>query len=705
MIKAITRNVLFGLSVALFPAVHAQTASLLQPFPPPEKLLPGEQTAPAQQAPDGFLLPVRFTPAVDRVYWDLPLPRRIPSDATTLCLDLSCPDTVPIRGLTVHLQSGDGWYNAAPGFTAGAHRVITLPRGLFQAENSPGPWQKSRRLRLSAWRQNDGDTRIILHDITTRADPVAVIRATGLTAPGETAFAASLADRCGRLLTKANIPFTVIDDSFDDLDGFKLLLLPYAPKLPDKQLNRLDRFVKHNGKLIVFYNASEPLGALLGVRPGSWQGTAAGEEWTALVCDDTRLAGAPLRVPHVTNSILPPFATSSYHARAIATWADDTGRMTDQPAGVLTDRGAWFAHVPTLAYPSAVSLVRALAFALVPEAQTPVAASGVRATAGSLPKAPPAEIRAAWCNAARHPRGWNGLLQNLSTNGISTLFVRWPLLDAQNRADPLAALQAASRKQGVAVHAWFACLTLDGAAPDQRAKFEREGRLMRDAAGNALPWLCPSLPENRTFLIGGLRDLARRGVQGIHLDYLRYPDAGCYAPATRRAFEAVLGAPVAAWPADVLAGGRHAAAFQKFRCDTITAFAREARAAIRAAAPSVTVSAAVFPTPDAAASRGQNWPAWLHEGLLDFACPMIYTESAADFAAALDACLAAAPASLLVPGIGTGADESQLDDVTTALQISHVRNRRLAGFAFFAVDDELMTSILPALSLKQGHRH
>lgn len=700
MITAIPRNVFLGLSVALLSAVHAQTASLLQPFPPPEKILPGEQTAPAQLAPDGFLLPVRFTPAVDRVYWDLPLSRRIPSDATTLCLDLSCPDAAPIRGLTVHLQSGDGWYSAAPGFTAGAHRVITLPRGLFQAENSPGPWQKSRRLRLSVWRQHDGNTRLLLHDITARADTVAVIRATELTAPGEAAFAASLADRCGRLLTKAGIPFAVTDDTFDDLGSFKLLLLPYAPKLPDKQLDRLTRFVNRRGKVIVFYNASEPLGALLGVRPGAWQGTAAGEEWTALVCDDTRLAGAPRRVPHVTNSILPPFATSSYHARAIATWADDTGRVTDQPACVLTDRGAWFAHVPTLAYPSAVSLMRALTSALIPEIQTSSAVSGVRAVPDSLPKAPPSEIRAAWCSAARQPRGWNGLLQSLSTNGINTVFVRWPLSEAQNRADPLAELQAAGRRQNVAVHVWFACLTLDGAAADQRARFEREGRLMRDASGKALPWLCPSLPENRALLIGGLRDLAKRGVQGIHLDYIRYPDDGCYAPATRRAFEAVLGAPVAAWPADVLAGGKHAAAFQKFKCDTITAFVREARAAVRAAAPSVLVSAAVFPTPDAAASRGQDWPLWLHEGLLDFACPMIYTESAADFATALDACLTAAPASLLVPGIGTGADESQLDVATTALQISHVRNRRLAGFAFFAVDDELLTSILPALSLK-----
>ncbi|HNX04582.1 MAG TPA: hypothetical protein PKI32_03735, partial [Opitutales bacterium] len=104
-------------------------------------------------------------------------------------------------------------------------------------------------------------------------------------------------------------------------------------------------------------------------------------------------------------------------------------------------------------------------------------------------------------------------------------------------------------------------------------------------------------------------------------------------------------------------------------------------------------------SPAAAATRGQDWPAWVREGLVDFVCPMIYTESDAAFAAALDTCAAAldTPSATLVAGIGTGADESQLDARGTGLQISSARSRRLAGFAFFAVDEELCASILPRL--------
>ena len=76
---------------------------------------------------------------------------------------------------------------------------------------------------------------------------------------------------------------------------------------------------------------------------------------------------------------------------------------------------------------------------------------------------------------------------------------------------------------------------------------------------------------------------------------------------------------------------------------------------------------------------------------------MLYTESPTDFNAWLDLCLAAAPADKLVPGLGTGADECQLDAASAAAQIAEARRRRLAGFAFFAVDDELTGRLLPTL--------
>ena len=76
---------------------------------------------------------------------------------------------------------------------------------------------------------------------------------------------------------------------------------------------------------------------------------------------------------------------------------------------------------------------------------------------------------------------------------------------------------------------------------------------------------------------------------------------------------------------------------------------------------------------------------------------MIYTENPSDFSVWLTECLAVAPAEKLVIGIGSGAAERQLDAADTAEQLREVRRRGLAGFAFFALDDELIGTLLPAL--------
>jgi len=753
--------------------LSSQDLSLLPPFPSTAALSCSEQPAlSAHLLQDGLSLPVAFSNTTDRVYWDIPLPTRIPTHATALEIDLSCSEPTLLRGFSFHLKSGNGWHSFSRPVTAALRQRLSLPRASFQKEDNPGAWEKSRTLRISAWRNvaASGSTVLLLRSVHARTDSVAIVQATDFTAPGESAFARSLSDRCERLLAKAGVPYAVIDDRCDTLSDFKLILQPYSPVLPDSQLKRLVRYVEHGGKLIVFYSASQPLANLLGVRVGTWQGSEANAEWSALVCDTAALPHAPARIPHFTSNLLPPFPTTSHHARTVASWADEGGRITDQPACVLTDRGAWFAHVPPLASTPAADFLRILACTLYPELQQTTALALLRdtpvgidsadalvqstrlkieaavkaqtfqeipslcrdlrnaAAAAALVAQPsqPNEIRSAWepRSSGRSPQGWDMLMRTLAQSGINTLFVHWqsagtafyrtggkrveaPIV-LRRTNDSFAAAAAAAKRSGIAHHAWVTCWTLEGCAESQRTQLEKEDRLMRDASGKALPWLCPSIAANRTLIIEGLRDLAKRGVQGIHLDYVRYPDTqGCYASATRKAFESQRGAAVAHWPADVLPEGPQAAEFQKFKSATMTAFVREAHDALRAINPEIQLSAAVFPSPEAAARQSQDWPAWVKEGYVAFVCPMIYTENDSNFSASLEACCAAVPtpANTIVAGIGTGADESQLDAFGTACQILKSRSRHTAGFAFFAIDDGLLTQVLPNLALRNGPAH
>ena len=170
-------------------------------------------------------------------------------------------------------------------------------------------------------------------------------------------------------------------------------------------------------------------------------------------------------------------------------------------------------------------------------------------------------------------------------------------------------------------------------------------------------WLDPANPEDRSAALRRVRAAALRHPAGIHFDYLRTTGNGTASPEAAAA---------------------------------VTALLREAAALARDIAPSITLSAAVFPTPASAAEHNQDWPAWLREGLIDYAVPMLYADDPATFRAMLSECLAAAPAEKLVAGIGTGADEAQVDAAAFAAQLEASAAAHLRGVAFFPLDDALL---------------
>ena len=322
----------------------------------------------------------------------------------------------------------------------------------------------------------------------------------------------------------------------------------------------------------------------------------------------------------------------------------------------------------------------------------------------STPPPPPNEIRAVW-TLPIPSRLRDETCRTLAQHGFNTLFEPLmtvadnPALDRPFQAR-IARAVALARTNGLSLHAWVVCWSLDGLSPDLVATYRAQGRLMQDANGNSLNWLCPSHPTNRALLLTNLVDLARRDIDGIHLDYIRYPArTACFCPASRAAFERFHGHSVPNWPADVLPGGPLESRFDQFRRDDLSAFVAEAAQTLRSIRPGIRFSAAVYPTPESAADNGQDWPRWLRDGSLDFAAPMLYTTDSFRFSTWLDGAIAAAPSPAhILPGIGSGADESQLDALGAARQISAARQRNTLGYALFQLDSDLLNHLLPALS-------
>jgi uncharacterized lipoprotein YddW (UPF0748 family) len=652
-----------------------------------------------------FTLP--FDQPFERAFWDFPL--RVTEEVTTLRLTFETPDPIVLDGLTVHCLKGGDWGTVQPSiYPCGEGKYIAVcQQGSFLDEkNKPFEWKKATVLRLSFWRRGLKERKEI-NWIKAEfvSDPVAILLADDAMASGGLFWAKQCVERLQMTLFRMGLGAAVILPHAmtpSALKRFSVLIVPYATQMTETQVRVLKAFVNAGGKMIVFYPSVQGFSDLLQVKPLPYRAAARDASWVEMCVKNSKL-----RVPAPTINLLSAQPASTT-GEVFAYWRDNLGFIDRSlPAVVVTPSGAWFAHLPPLPSVAAVNLFETIFNKLLPGLTTMERSFG-KTSDVVVPRGDPLR-RGVWFHhpESRHEKGWEGALDDLTKVGVSDVFVQlqaagtvfFPIKGRdvvsgkvpRRAEDGLQALLASASKHKIRVHAWVTCWTLEGSESSQQALLKSSQRLMADEKGNPLNWLCPSLPENRALLLDGIKALAFRGVQGIHLDYIRYPEAqGCYALATRKAFEAVLGRRVATWPQDVLSGGPDCVAFDRFRQQEITTFVQEVRQVLQKSYAGCELSAAVFPTPESARLRGQNWSRWVNESMVDFVCPMMYSNTGYGFEQALKSGLVEIRERVRVwPGIGYSADESQLDRRGIAEQLEKVRQAHVGGVAFFAYDSGL----------------
>ena len=275
--------------------------------------------------------------------------------------------------------------------------------------------------------------------------------------------------------------------------------------------------------------------------------------------------------------------------------------------------------------------------------------------------------------------------------------------DVATRGDALKDCLAACRKYGVKCHVWKVCWNMGShtsqAFVDQMAATNRVQVGFNGAVKGR--WLCPSNPDNQQLEIDAMCELARKGVDGIHFDYIRYPDAThCFCAGCRTRFEAFAGVSLTNWPAQVRADEALKLKWAEFRASNITKVVRTVAERVRAESPGVQISAAVFKTPATDADTiGQDWPRWCREGWLDFVCPMDYIDSAAMFRSQVRMQKEAVGKVKLYPGIVLSCWTNDGEDaVRLAKQIQAVRDLGLGGFTVFNFDRRA-EAVLPLMRL------
>jgi uncharacterized lipoprotein YddW (UPF0748 family) len=326
------------------------------------------------------------------------------------------------------------------------------------------------------------------------------------------------------------------------------------------------------------------------------------------------------------------------------------------------------------------------------------------------------ESRAWWCHSAFGVNGqtWDAAVGALATNGFTAVIpnMLWggvafyesnvlPVApEVRERGDQIAACLAACRKYGVQCHVWKVNWNMGHhASKDFVNRMAAEQRTQVGFDGKPEPrWLCPSNPTNQQLEISAMIEVATKyDVDGIHFDYIRYPNAEhCFCPGCRARFEFVLGAPVTHWPADTRTNAVVKQAWLDFRRANITKVVAAVHDAVKQQKPNVQISAAVFR--EWVTDRdgvGQDWKVWCDRGYLDFVCPMDYTPDPEQFAVTVGRQLAWAGQVPLRPGIGISTWHGEPDVPKLIEMVKLTRQLKTGGFTIFNYGVKEAEQVLP----------
>ena len=258
------------------------------------------------------------------------------------------------------------------------------------------------------------------------------------------------------------------------------------------------------------------------------------------------------------------------------------------------------------------------------------------------------------------------------------------------------------RTNGVQIHVWKVNYNMSGRSPREfRDRMKRDGRTQ--VGFDSKPqdtWLCPSHPENQKLEIDSMVEVATKyEVDGIHFDYIRYPDEDhCFCPGCRERFEKVTGAKVAAWPADVRRDETLRGKWLQWRRDQITQVVAAVSEQVRKSRPKCKISAAVFSNWAADRDKiGQDWKLWCDRGYLDFVCPMDYTPHNAAFEGLVAAQVPLAGKVPCYPGIGLSTWSPPTDACKVIEQILIARRAGAKGFTIFEFNPATAREVLPLL--------
>ena len=367
------------------------------------------------------------------------------------------------------------------------------------------------------------------------------------------------------------------------------------------------------------------------------------------------------------------------------------------------------------------------------------------ATQSASSQVPPAEIRALWVlrTSLTSPSSITALVRSAHEHGFNTLLVQVRgrgdayfsggveprAADLQRQPltfDPLATVLETAHAAGLEVHAWVNVNLVSSAvdlpiarthvvnrhpewlmvprdiaqelarvAPRSPAYLGRLARWTRAQEGVEGLYTSPIVPAAAAHVETVVGDIARRyDVDGIHLDYARYPSARfdysraalaefknsirpTLTPVVRAEIDRREQVDLFAYP-DALP-----AEWKAFRVSRMTAVMGRLRSVIKTARPDAQVTVAAAPDiKEAFDHKLQDWRAWLEAGTVDAVAPMAYTPEPARFVQQIAAARDVVGGRAIWAGIGA----YRLSPAQTIETIHAARRLGTGGIVLFSYD-------------------
>ncbi len=326
---------------------------------------------------------------------------------------------------------------------------------------------------------------------------------------------------------------------------------------------------------------------------------------------------------------------------------------------------------------------------------------------------PGPEMRAVWLHTGlfspdegRAAFQMDSLFTLYNQAGINNLFC-YNALPGENsfKYDYINMLISEGKKKGIGIHPIF--------YPGYTVNLEKElvehpSWLIRDMEGNYLPHFNLANPEVREYWVDRIKESFKYDIAGIHLDYIRFPTTQVYSydSLTCETFKKIF----TRSPLEIArdCGSMIWCEWIKWNSAQVTELVKGIGQAVKNAGKPMLLGADVFPDIETSdVLIGQDWGSWANEGLIDFICPMLYTNDTGLFRTYIRRAVDAANGNCKVyPGIGVHTSHNDITKELIVREVNITREEKTNGMAFFsgysfskAMIDTLTAEVFKA----QGH--